>query len=244
MEGDILVDITLKKGDTSITIPVIPEKFTIASGNSTPKTVDIWGRGAVDFSNGKELDNLGWSSFFPARYDPSYCNVAKKNLKTPTKYRETLEKWKNAGSVIQVVIPAIGVNRSMKIKTFQGDYHGQELDYYYDITFKEDVVLEQVKVEAAKYVAKKKRKAVSTKKKDTKKKTTTKKKTAIKKGDKVHFKGGPVYISSDASKPAVTRKKADCKCTIVNSNKHPYHLIHYKGDMVYGWVNASDCEKI
>lgn len=32
--------------------------------------------------------------------------------------------------------------------------------------------------------------------------------------------------------------------TIVNSNKHPYHLIHYSGAMVYGWVNASDCEKI
>ena len=71
-----------------------------------------------------------------------------------------------------------------------------------------------------------------------------KKKTAIKKGDKVQFKGGPVYISSDASRPTVTRGKAKCNCTIVNSNKHPYHLIHYSGAMVYGWVNASDCEKI
>lgn len=39
-------------------------------------------------------------------------------------------------------------------------------------------------------------------------------------------------------------QQAKCNCTIVNSNKHPYHLIHYSGAMVYGWVNASDCEKI
>ena len=73
---------------------------------------------------------------------------------------------------------------------------------------------------------------------------TVQKHARLNKGDKVQFKGGPVYISSDASRPAVTRGKAKCNCTIVNSNKHPYHLIHYSGDMVYGWVNASDCEKI
>lgn len=126
-------------------------------------------------------------------------------------------------------------------KTFQGDYEGQELDYYYDLEFKEYVKLPQVKVKAKKYITVKKRDPKPVSKPSTSK---NKKKTAIKKGDKVQFKGGPVYISSDASRPAVTRGKAKCNCTIVNSNKHPYHLIHYSGAMVYGWVNASDCEKI
>ena len=98
-----------------------------------------------------------------------------------------------------------------------------------------------MKVQAKKYITVKKRDPKPVSKPSTSK---NKKKTAIKKGDKVQFKGGPVYISSDASSPAVTRGKAKCNCTIVNSNKHPYHLIHYSGAMVYGWVNASDCEKI
>ena len=199
----------------------------------------VWRKGEVDFNDGKSLDGLSWSSFFPSRYDASYCN--NKSLKTVQWYINTINKWKNAGTVVQVIIPAMNINRSMKIKTFQGDYEGQELDYYYDLEFKEYVKLPQVKVQAKKYITVKKRDPKPVSKPSTSK---NKKKTAIKKGDKVQFKGGPVYISSDASRPAVTRGKAKCNCTIVNSNKHPYHLIHYSGAMVYGWVNASDCEKI
>lgn len=240
MVGDKTVNITLKGGGVTLNIPVIPAKIAVSFGNSTPKTVDIWGKGAVDFNNGKELDGLGWSSFFPARYDPSYCNV--EQLKTVTHYRNTINGWKDKGTVVQVIIPVIDVNRKMKVKTFQGEYKGQELDFYYDLEFKEYIKLPQVKVEAKKYVTVKKRDPVPVKKTATSKKTNAK--VAIKKGDKVHFKGGPVYVSSDASKPAANRKSANCNCTIVNSNKHPYHLIHYSGDIVYGWVNVSDCEKL
>lgn len=240
MKGDRTVNITITDENTVLNIPVIPSKVNVSDGSSTPKTVDVWGKGEVDFNNGKDLDGLGWSSFFPTRYDSSYCNVT--DLKTVQWYRDTLNTWKNNGTVVQVIIPAMDINKQMKIKSFQGDFEGQELDYYYDLEFKEYVQLPQVKVEAKKYVTVKKRKAKPVSKKATNKKT--KKKVAIKKGDKVQFKGGPVYISSDAARPAVNRGKAKCKCTIVNSNKHPYHLIYYSGAMVYGWVNASDCEKL
>ena len=239
MKGDKTVNITIKGGGVTLNIPVIPSKVNVSDGSSTPKTVTIWRKGEVDFNDGKSLDGLSWSSFFPSRYDASYCND--KNLKKVQWYINAINKWKNAGTVVQVIIPAMNINRSMKVKTFQGDYEGQELDYYYDLEFKEYVKLPQVKVQAKKYITVKKRDPKPVSKPSTSK---NKKKTAIKKGDKVQFKGGPVYISSDASRPAVTRGKAKCNCTIVNSNKHPYHLIHYDGDMVYGWVNASDCEKI
>lgn len=236
MKGDIAVNITIKAGSDSLNIPVIPSKVSLLFGNSTPKTVDIWQLGEVDFNNGKELDGLGWSSFFPARYDPSYCRFS--NIPTPTTYRDKLEGWKKTGTVVQVICPAYDINRSMKIKTFQGEYKGQEADFYYNLEFKEYVKLPQVKVEAKKYIVVEKRDPVPVSK------PSSGNKTAIKKGDKVRFKGGPVYVSSDASRPAANRGRADCNCTIVNSNKHPYHLIHYSGDIVYGWVNASDCEKI
>lgn len=64
----------------------------------------------------------------------------------------------------------------------------------------------------------------------------------VKVGNIVQFKGGPVYISSMAAEPTVTRGASKCKCTIANSNAHPYHLISQDGKRVYGWVNASDVE--
>ncbi len=69
--------------------------------------------------------------------------------------------------------------------------------------------------------------------------TTT---SEIKVGNIVQFKGGPIYISSTATQPTVTREASKCKCTIINNNAHPYHLISQDGKKVYGWVNASDVE--
>lgn len=242
MIGDLDVSIVIKSGKSSITIPVIPPKINVDFGDENPQTVDIWGLGEVDFHNGTDLDRISWSSFFPARFDSGYCTGKAKNLKEPKWYRDKLEKWKTNGTELQVIITPYGVNMTAQIKAFQGYFEGQEADFYYTIEFKEKRKIPQVKVKAKKYVAKKKRKSVPVKKKAKDKKT--KKKVAIKKGDKVLFKGGPVYVSSTASNRAATRKKAWCKCTIVNGNKHPYHLIHYKGDIVYGWVNASDCERL
>lgn len=240
MKGDQIVNITIKGGGITLNIPVIPPKVYVSDGSSAPKTVNVWGKGEVDFNNGKNLDGLSWSSFFPSRYDESYCRF--KNIKSVQWYRDTINNWKNKGTVVQVIIPAMGINQTMKIKAFQGDYEGQELDYYYDLEFKEYIKLPQVKVEANKYLTVKKRDPKPIAKKATSAKSENK--VAINKGDKVKFKGGPVYVSSDAASPAANRGTANCDCTIVNSNKHPYHLIHYSGDIVYGWVNASDCEKI
>ena len=180
MKGDKTVNITIKGGGVILNIPVIPPKVNVSDGSSTPKTVTIWRKGEVDFNDGKSLDGLSWSSFFPSRYDASYCN--NKSLKTVQWYINTINKWKNAGTVVQVIIPAMNINRSMKIKTFQGDYEGQELDYYYDLEFKEYVKLPQVKVKAKKYITVKKRDPKPVSKPSTSK---NKKKTAIKKGDKV-----------------------------------------------------------
>lgn len=64
-------------------------------------------------------------------------------------------------------------------------------------------------------------------------------------GSIVVFKGGPVYVSSDATKPAANRGRSTCKITIINSrswSKHSYHLISTDGKMVYGWCDKSNIE--
>ena len=64
-------------------------------------------------------------------------------------------------------------------------------------------------------------------------------------GSIVVFTGGPVYVSSDATKPAANRGRSTCKITIINSrswSKHDYHLISTDGGMVYGWCDRSNIE--
>ena len=66
-------------------------------------------------------------------------------------------------------------------------------------------------------------------------------------GSIVVFKGGSVYVSSDATKAASNRGRSTCKITIINTrswSKHSYHLISTDGKMVYGWVDKSNIEGV
>lgn len=229
MKLGIDVDITLKAENSYMNVPVIPAIISYTDGNTTPVTVSILQLGDVDFHNGVSLDALSWSCFFPARYDAGYCKTS--NLLTPTDYRNKLSSWKDTGAEIQVIIPSAGINKTMKVSSFKWELKGFEGDLYYDVTFKEHKDVKPIQVSTGKAVSKSAR-------------TAAPHSTAIAKGDKVKFKGGAVYASSNQVIPTVNRGPALCDCTIVYSGKHPYHLIHYSGDNVYGWVDASDCEKL
>lgn len=61
----------------------------------------------------------------------------------------------------------------------------------------------------------------------------------------VVFKGGPVYVSSDATKAAATRGRSTCKITYTNKVSwatHQYHLVSTDGKGVYGWVDLANIE--
>ena len=64
-------------------------------------------------------------------------------------------------------------------------------------------------------------------------------------GATVTFKGGYVYVSSDAVHPAAKRGRSTCKITEVSTKAwsvHQYHLKSTDGRMVYGWVDKSTIE--
>ncbi|MEG1083983.1 MAG: hypothetical protein RSE04_06035 [Hydrogenoanaerobacterium sp.] len=230
MKLGIDVDITLKADNSYLNVPVIPASISYADGDTTPVTVSILQLGDVDFHNGVSLDAISWSCFFPARYDAGYCKSS--NVLTPTTYRDKLSGWKDSGKKVQVIIPSAGINKTMKISSFKWEFKGFEGDLYYEITLKEHKEVKPIKVAAKKIVIQTARTPLAASG------------GGISKGDKVKFNGGPVYRSSSQANPTVQRGAAMCNCTIANSAQHPYHLIHYSGDIVYGWVNASDCEKM
>lgn len=106
-----------------------------------------------------------------------------------------------------------------------------------------DMELVEVRITKSAYVPSKQKSAEKAKKANN---------PTLKVGAKVVFKGGPVYVSSDATKPAATRGRSTCKIEIPNSNHkpirteswaiHPIHLVSTDGKMVYGWVDKKNIE--
>lgn len=88
-------------------------------------------------------------------------------------------------------------------------------------------------------------KSAYNKKSNTSQNQSKKNTPTLKVGAIVVFKGGSVYVSSDATKAAATRGRSTCKITIINNkswSKHDYHLISTDGKKVYGWVDKANIE--
>lgn len=131
------VEITIRDNVSGLYLimPVTPEVIAFKDGSKQSEAVDILNLGTVEIPAGVDLDTFGWESFFPARYDPSYC-VTPTILK-PQEYRDRLRKWKNAGTALQLVCPAAGLNNTMYLADFSGELEGFELDMNYSVEFRQ-----------------------------------------------------------------------------------------------------------
>jgi hypothetical protein len=133
----VKVDLTIKDEKTGKywPVPVLPEKIEYTPGDKLADTVEIIDLGEVDFLKGVALDSMGWSSFFPGRYDAGYVSVV--NLLKPTEYKKLFESWKNNGTPLRLICPAAGINTPMELRTFRWDLRGFEGDIYYEVSFKQ-----------------------------------------------------------------------------------------------------------
>jgi hypothetical protein len=141
------IDLTIKDTDTNeyIRIPVLPEELEYKLGDSIAETVNIVNIGNIDIITGDDLDTMGWSSFFPVRYDPGYC--CHNNLLTPTEYKDKMTAWKANRTPLQVICPILGVNQTMKIRTFSFKLAGWESDIYYTIGFEQHKIIKPIQVD-------------------------------------------------------------------------------------------------
>lgn len=144
-----------------------------------------------------------------------------------------LDSWYKTGALIQY--KGRNVASSMQIRSLSTSHpntnHGGA-DF--------SMVLTQVRIAKSAYVPKKE----STKEKEEAAKQETKE---LKVGDIVVFKGGPVYVSSDAQKKAATRNRSTCKVTKINTKSwsiHNVHLISEDGGKVWGWVDRANIEGV
>jgi LysM repeat protein len=132
----VLIDNTTGQ---QLTVPVLPTDGELAYQDGEKKTValDILDLGDVEIPTGVALDNVGWRSFFPARYDESYVTESEGRLKKPLEYRNRFSAWKDAGTNLQLVCTAAGLNKSVFIKSFTWALRGAEGDIYYSLQLTE-----------------------------------------------------------------------------------------------------------
>ena len=133
------VSITLRDNKTGeyVHVPVIPARLEYIPGAAIVDTVKILNLGNIDFHNGIDLDTMGWSSFFPARYDAGYVKISGDRLKDPKEYRDIINGWKNSGQPIQLIIPVVDINVTMYVNNFDWNLHGFEKDIYYTLNLKQ-----------------------------------------------------------------------------------------------------------
>lgn len=79
---------------------------------------------------------------------------------------------------------------------------------------------------------------------------TTESAGELKVGDIVVFKGGPVYVSSDATKAAANRGRQTCQVTKISTKSWSIHQVHLIStekkypENVYGWVDGPNIEGV
>ena len=144
-----------------------------------------------------------------------------------------LYAWRESGSLL--VYKGRNIASSLQIRSLHTD-HPNTNNGGADFT----MTLQEVRIAKSSYVPKKS----STAQKETAAKKDT---SVIKVGSKVVFKGGSVYVSSDAKKAAATRNRSTCEVTKISTQSwsvHQYHLISTDGGKVYGWVDRSNIEGV
>lgn len=149
-----------------------------------------------------------------------------------------LEKLMGSGSLIKYSGQNIASN--MQIQSFN---HSHPNTVFGGCEF--DITLKEVRFAQPSYKAPVDSGSQETTSTTEPKVPTTPNQETIEVGSTVIFKGGSVYISSDAKKATVTRNRSTCKVEKISTASwsiHQYCLKSTDGGMVYGWCDKADIE--
>ena len=118
----------------SIRLPVIEPKYNIEEIHDN-KEESIVGFGGVNLIGKKALKTFSYNSFYPNRYDSSYCLFS--NLLKPEVFVNKILAIKNGKNVCRLRIPHLKINALYSIEGFSYREEDGTGDIYYAIQMKE-----------------------------------------------------------------------------------------------------------
>ncbi|ETT38689.1 Phage-like element PBSX protein xkdP [Paenibacillus sp. FSL R5-192] len=133
--GPNKMSFTLKDGNTPFQFPVNPEEVNISRSKGY-ETVNMLEHGEFDFAQGEKVKEITFSSFFPKRYDPSYC-MDEKYFLDPRVAMNVLNTFLISKKPLRFIISETGVNVPVFIVSLNSSFRGGETgDIYFDLTLR------------------------------------------------------------------------------------------------------------
>ena len=140
-ENKTQIYLTNPQTQKNLQLPVLPSKIALKWDRQI-ETVNIMSLGEVDFTTGRKLQEISFSSFFPSEYTSAYCRYAA--IPTPSEAYSTLDSWcaaKDSDEVpaqpvrLQIVGHALDINMLVLISSLEiEDRGGEPGDLYYSIS--------------------------------------------------------------------------------------------------------------
>ena len=129
------MDIVIKWGSNSLTLPVNPSEVMVGNSNNN-SDVYIEDLGSINLKGKRGLWSISISSFFPCQ--PYDFSKDKSNGNTSySKYINALCNLFNNNTTINLVVSGTNINLTCTISEFNYGHKDATMDVFYEITFTE-----------------------------------------------------------------------------------------------------------
>ncbi|BBI31456.1 LysM peptidoglycan-binding domain-containing protein [Cohnella abietis] len=114
--------------------PVNPEEVLIRREKQY-ETATILSLGEIDLIQGEKVKEITFSSFFPKRYDRSYCRYF--NIPDPQEAMNRVTALLKSKHPVRLIITGTIINALVHVSAHDSTFKGGEVgDVYFDITFR------------------------------------------------------------------------------------------------------------
>ncbi|MFZ4454340.1 LysM peptidoglycan-binding domain-containing protein [Salibacterium aidingense] len=128
--------LSYNNGAERLRLPVNPDTIEITSPFGY-EDVEVARIGEYTIIGERGLREVSFSSFFPAVYNPSYCEY--EDFPSPQECVNTIERWRDTRRPIRLTIPGADVNLAVTLRSFpiEPERAGNPGDIYYEMSFKQ-----------------------------------------------------------------------------------------------------------
>lgn len=148
------VYITNQETGEKIALAWVPEKISVKEAAQF-QSYNIIERGEVKVPKGNRLSVFSWDAVFPGEGRTEAAFVKSRHWQRPNEIIQRLQRWKDAGNKLNLLITQTPVNADVFLQSFEYSFEGGLGDAKYSITFiaAEDLLIktvEEVDAEKAK----------------------------------------------------------------------------------------------
>ncbi len=122
---------SLSAGSKKLQLPMNPERITVRT-SSRMNIFEVLDIGEIELPRGTKLDRISWEGILPGesrRNMPFVCQ-----WREPKDIVKEIEKWKNNGTKIRLLVTETTINQDVYISDFEHTWSGGHGDCHYQVS--------------------------------------------------------------------------------------------------------------